>query len=123
LEVYQQSDDLARERAEKMAVEEIKGYLRYRYNVDEIFSESGNNRNDYIIMIVIDITLYHLSSWLPKRMGNETRKERYEAAVKWLDKVQSGKIMPALPTVDTDTEIDSKNPIQWGSMPKSTYDY
>lgn len=36
-------------------------------------------------------------------MGSEIRKERYERAIKWLEGVQAGKIIPDLPlAIDSD---------------------
>ena len=85
--------------AERTAIEEIAGYLRTKYDVDAVFSGSGTARNQQIVTITCDIALYHLSASLPQMMGAEIRKERYDRAVKWLEGVQAGKIVPELPTV------------------------
>ena len=105
-----------------MAIEEIAGYLRSRYDTGLIFSAVGDNRNDVIVMHACDITLYHLVSWLPGKMGREIRKERYERAVKWLEEVQAGKVTPNLPTcTGEDGEEDINNPVKWGSGKSNTY--
>ena len=83
--------------AEREAQEEMAGYLRPKYDVNAIFSTEGNQRNSLIVMYLCDIALYHLSASLPQKMGSEIRKERYERAVKWLEGVQAGKIVPDLP--------------------------
>ena len=44
-----------------------------------------------------------MAASLPQKMGTEIRKERYDRAIKWLEGVQSGKIVPDLP-VSTDEE-------------------
>ena len=75
LTIFSQSTPKKREKAEKMAIEEIAGYLRSRYDTGLIFSAVGDNRNDVIVMHACDITLYHLVSWLPGKMGREIRKE------------------------------------------------
>ena len=122
LNVLQQSSPEKREKAERMACEEIAGYLRGRYDTDRVFSKQGDERNDVLVMRACDIALYHLSSWLPGKMGHEIRKERYEQAIKWLEGVQSGKIMPDLPTyTGEDGEEDANNPFKWGSEKKNTY--
>lgn len=124
LQVLQQCSDDKREKAERMACEEIAGYLRGRYDTEKLFAATGEDRNDVIVMRACDIALYHLSSWLPNKMGHEIRKERYEQAVKWLEGVQSGKIMPNLPTyTGEDGEEDVNNPMKWGSEEKNTYIY
>lgn len=122
LTIFSQSTPEKREKAEKMAIEEIAGYLRSRYDTGLIFSAVGDNRNDVIVMHACDITLYHLVSWLPGKMGREIRKERYERAVKWLEEVQAGKVTPDLPTcTGEDGEEDINNPVKWGSGKSNTY--
>lgn len=122
LTIFSQSTPEKREKAEKMAIEEIAGYLRSRYDTGLIFSAVGDNRNDVIVMHACDITLYHLVSWLPGKMGREIRKERYERAIKWLEEVQAGKVMPDLPTcTGEDGEEDINNPVKWGSGKSNTY--
>lgn len=122
LSVLQQSSEENRERAERMAIEEVSGYLRSRYDVEKVFSATGAERNDLVVMRTCDVALYHLSSWLPNKMGHDIRKERYELAVKWLEGVQAGKITPNLPTVTgEDGEEDINNPMKWGSEKKNVY--
>ena len=122
LTIFSQSTPEKREKAEKMAIEEIAGYLRSRYDTGLFFSAVGDNRNDVIVMHACDITLYHLTSWLPGKMGREIRKERYERAIKWLEEVQAGKVTPNLPTcTGEDGEEDINNPVKWGSGKSNTY--
>ncbi len=122
LKVLQQSSEEKRETAERMAIEEVSGFLRSRYDVKKVFAATGSERNDVVVMRTCDIALYHLSSWLPTKMGHEIRKERYELALKWLEGVQAGKITPDLPTVTGEGgEEDINNPMKWGSEKKNTY--
>lgn len=122
LSVLQQSSEENRERAERMAIEEVSGYLRSRYDVEKVFAATGAERNDLVVMRTCDVALYHLSSWLPNKMGHDIRKERYDLAVKWLEGVQAGKITPDLPTVTGEGgEEDINNPMKWGSEKKNVY--
>lgn len=124
LNILQQSTEQRREVAEKMACEEIAGYLRSRYDVEKVFSANGEERNNVIVMYACDVTLYHLVSWLPNKMGREVRKERYERAIKWLNDVQAGRISPDLPTCTGENgEVDILNPIKWGSSTKQEYNW
>ncbi len=124
LEIVQQADAGNRENAEKEAIEEVAGYLRSRYDVDAIFSATGEERNKVIVMRCCDVALYHLVSSRNQRQGMEIRKERYERAIKWLEDVQKGNIMPDLPTpVGPDGEQDILNPIRFGSERKNSYDW
>lgn len=103
--------------AEQEAQEEMTGYLRPKYDVAAIFSAEGTQRNPLIVMYLCDIALYHMSASLPQKMGSEIRKERYDRAIKWLEGVQAGKIVPELPlpvdengeTVYTGTLIYNSN--------------
>ena len=95
-DLIQQSDEENLRHAEEMAQEEMAGYLRPRYDVGRIFARRGTERNMQIVMFLCDITLYHLVSWLPQKMGYEIREIRYRRAIEWLQGVQSGK-NPCLP--------------------------
>ena len=87
------------------AQEEVAGYLRPKYDCDRIFAMEGEGRNRQLVMYVADIALYNMIASLPQRMGYDTRQERYERAIKWLEGVQSGKIVPDLPlATDEDGE-------------------
>lgn len=90
MQTVSQVDYRNREIAEAEAVEEISGYLRPRYDCERIFAAEGGERNRQMVMYACDIALYHMSASLPGRMGSEVRRERYERAVRWLEKVQSG---------------------------------
>ena len=119
-DLIQQSDEENRRRAEEMAREEMAGYLRPRYDVERIFARRGEQRNMQIVMFLCDITLYHLASWLPQKMGYEVREIRYRRAIEWLQGVQSGKIVPDL---DTPDDPDNSQPynLKWGSEQHSNY--
>lgn len=97
LKVISQVSAENRANAEAEAMEEIAGYLRPKYDTDAVFASEGDARNKLIVMYTADIALYHMSASMPQKMGSEVRKERYERAVKWLEGVQAGKVIPDLP--------------------------
>lgn len=117
LSVVTQADSANRANAEKEAIEEIAGYLRPQYDIETIFSAEGEERNPQIVMITCDIALYHLGASGSARMGMEMRKERYERAIKWLEGVQSGKIVPDLPMAE-DESGQTGSVLLYGSHPK-----
>lgn len=100
LKVVSQSSPENIANAEAEAVEEISGYLRPVYDTDAIFAAEGDDRNRLIVMYTADIVLYHLTASQPQKMGSEVRRERYERAVRWLEGVQAGRIVPDLPRAD-----------------------
>lgn len=99
---FSQADDSLQEAAVEEAIQEVAGYLRPVYDVDSIFAATGSDRNRFLVMIVVDAALYHLSASQPQKMGSEVRRERYERAIKWLEGVQAGRIDPGLPTAQSD---------------------
>lgn len=105
LKVVSQASQEVRDSAELQAIEEISSYLRPTYDTSAIFAAQGDARNRLIVMYTADIALYHMAAAMPQKMGTDVRKERYDRAVKWLEGVQAGKIVPDLPTpVDSSGE-------------------
>lgn len=101
------------------AQEEVAGYLRPKYDTEKIFAMEGNLRNRQIVMYTADIALYNMTASLPNRMGYETRQERYERAIKWLEGVQAGKIVPDLPilTDEIGNELSQGGVLAYGIGP------
>ncbi|WP_303030153.1 phage protein Gp36 family protein [uncultured Duncaniella sp.] len=122
LKVVSQSSPENIANAEAEAIEEISGYLRPVYDTAAIFAATGNDRNRLIVMYTADIVLYHLTASQPQKMGSEIRKERYERAVKWLEGVQAGRIVPDLPlTVSDDGSAGFGT--SYHSFPKLRHDW
>jgi phage gp36-like protein len=121
-DIVEQSDAGLRQKAENTAIEEMKGYFRSRYDVDSIFSpdQEPDARNAVIVLFCMDITLYHLHSSVPTRLIPELRVKRYDDAVRWLDKVQVGKVNPGLPLI---SELDPGAPIRFNSNEKMINDW
>lgn len=117
--VISQADPDTVANAELEAVEEMSGYLRPVYDTEAIFSAAGNDRNRLVVMYTADIALYHLSAALPQKMGSEIRKERYDRAIKWLEGVQSGRIVPDLPLVEDTDGNGAAIGISFHSAPKT----
>ncbi len=130
LTVVNQSTPANLDLAETYAMEEAAGYLRNRYLPDVAFAATGADRNPMLVMIVADIALYHLVSWLPKRIGFEIRELRYNRAIQWLKDVQGGKTSPDLPTSSTTTDEDgnttttnANEPLRHNCWNKNNYMY
>lgn len=124
LDVIQQSDEEIRQRAEAYAIEEISSYLRARYDMSAAFAVTGDDRNKQLVMMTVDVALYHLMAWLPKRMGFEIREIRYNSVIKTLVDVHN-KLQMNLPTyTDPVTgETDTGNPVKYGSWKKNRNDW
>ncbi len=120
-DLIQQSEEANRLKAEEMAMEEMAGYLRPKYNISKIFARRGEERNMHLVMTLCDMALYHLVSWLPSKMGYEIREIRYKRAIEWLEGVQKGKIVPDLDlAVDEDGETGASE-IRYGGEKRNNY--
>lgn len=122
LAIISQSSETNKNRAVRMSIDEITAYLSSRYNCKKIFNATGEERNNVVLMYVMDCALYHMCSWLPQRMGIEIRKERYERVLEWLEKVNKGILNPSLPSNLEDDEgniNEDKLSVTWHSLPKN----
>lgn len=77
---------------EDRAIAEMKGYLNKSYDVEAIFSATGNDRNQLILMMAIDIAVYHIYCQHNPYKMSEIRKVRYDRAIEWLKGVMKGDI-------------------------------
>lgn len=123
LKVVSQISAENRANAETEAVEEIAGYLRPKYDAGAVFSASGTQRNKLVVMYTCDIAIYHMTASTPQKMGMEIRKERYERAIKWLEGVQAGKIVPDLPLAIDEYGETIGLPMKYGSQKKQRYNW
>lgn len=105
-------DDPKLLQAERAAVGQMKQHMTDRIDVDTIFSKIDDERDDFIIMTLIDMALYHLYAGSAPRDIPEHRSTRYEDALKWLRKVQNGAVadLPTLEEYEGEIRIFSKTP-------------
>ncbi len=99
-------DDNKIQQVDSFAVEFISGYLRSRYDVAAIFNATGEDRNPVIVMYAVDIAIYQLHHLINPRKLPELRKERFELAQDWLQRVSKQLINPELPLHATPDQID-----------------
>jgi hypothetical protein len=84
----------------------------------------GDNRNQQIVLYLLDITLNHLHSRINPRNIPDLRKERYDGnnalqtggAIGWLKRVSSGDITADLPQIMPQQGMS----IRWGNSDGST---
>lgn len=113
-------DESIVEICEDRAIAEMRGYLSARYDVDAIFSAEEDARNQLVLMMAIDIAVYHIFSIHNPQKMSQIRKDRYERAVEWLKQVAAFKITidgaPKLP----EEEQKQNSPWLMSSNPKRT---
>lgn len=117
LKVLSQASQDIRDNAEREALEEMAGYLRPKFDVPSIFSAGGDQRNRLVVLYAADIALYHMSAALPQKMGSEVRRERYERAIRWLEGVQAGRVVPDLPQAVPQDGAPAASAFLFGSQP------
>jgi phage gp36-like protein len=88
--------------ATRMATDQITQYIGGKYDCKTIFAQTGEDRDHFIVMITIDILLYHLWSKRAPRKIPEYRSTRYQDALDWLKAVGSGELQSALPQLPPD---------------------
>ena len=93
---------------EDRAIEEMRGYLDKFYDTDTIFSATGADRNQLVLMMTLDIAIYHIYCQHNPYKMSEIRKERYNRAVEWLKAVAAGKITIAdAPRLPEETQAEN----------------
>ena len=119
------ASSITKEAAIEMAKSQAADYLHTKYDTEALFAKEGAERHKTLLMYVIDMCLYHLHAGLSGRNIPELRQKRYDDAIKWLEKVNTGKIAPKdFPQPDDDPNDNA--PGIWGmidSLPKFNSSY
>lgn len=86
------SDSQIVEICEDRAVSEMRSYLSKFYDCDMIFSQTGADRHPLVLMMAIDIAVYHIFCLHNPYKMSQMRKDRYDRAVEWLKAVSKGDV-------------------------------
>ena len=118
LDALVRDDETLVEICEDRAIAEMRGYLSKRYDCNAIFSTTGKKRNQLILMMVIDIAVYHIFCIHNPQKLSQVRTDRYERAVEWMKAVASEEVSidgaPLLP----EEERAKKAELMFKSNPK-----
>lgn len=91
--------------AESIAL--MTSYLSRRYDVENIFNKTGNDRNKNIVKRLKDIIIYEIYERYTKEQ-NEVAARRYNEAMKWLESINSGEFADGtLPELTADLTNDN----------------
>lgn len=96
---------------------EAEGYLN-AYDILTIFSATGAARHPTLLLYTKDIAVWHYIQLANPAVEMELRKYRYEQAIEWLGKVQSGKTNPSLPYPAEPPAAEANNYIKYGGFDK-----
>ena len=92
LDALTRDDASVVEICEDRAIAEMRCYLSGRYDCDRLFSASGDKSNQLVLMMVIDIAVYHIFCIHNPQKLSQIRKDRYERAVEWMKAVAKAAI-------------------------------
>lgn len=120
LDALTREDDSLVEICEDRAIAEMRGYLAVRYDVDALFSAEGKERNPLVLMMAIDIAVYHLFCIHNPQKMSQIRKDRYERAIEWLKQVAAFKITIDGAPLPPEEERRQSSPWLMNSNPKRT---
>lgn len=84
-------------RAETTAKHQMQQYIGKRYDLAKVFEMMP--RDEFIVTILIDMTLYHLYSQTGSSDLSKHRSIRYQDALDWLKDVGNGSIPADLPLI------------------------
>lgn len=87
LDALTRSDESVVEICEDRAIAEMRCYLSKRYDCDRIFAAVGDDRLQLVLMMVIDIAVYHIFSIHNPQKLSQLRRDRYDRAVEWMKAV------------------------------------
>ena len=87
LDSLTRADESSVEICEDRAIAEMRCYLSKRYDCDRIFAATGADRLQLVLMMVIDIAVYHIFCVHNPQKLSQLRKERYDRAVEWMKAV------------------------------------
>ena len=103
---------------EDRAVAEMRSYLSKRYDCDAIFSAEEGDRHPLILMMAIDITVYHIFCIHNPQKLSQVRKDRYERAVEWLKAVSREEVSIDGAPLLTEDERAARAAVMFKSNPK-----
>lgn len=101
---------------EDRAIAEMRGYLSGRYDCDRLFSAGDGSadalasRNQLVLMMALDIAIYHIFSIHNPVKLSQLRKDRYERAIEWLKAVAAGTVsIDGAPLAPEDRQIAAQS--------------
>ena len=118
LDALIREDEMLLEICEDRAVAEMRSYLSKRYDCDAIFAAEGDDRHPLILMMVLDIAVYHIFCIHNPQKLSQVRKDRYERAVAWMKAVAREEISVEGAPLLSDEDRAGKSPLMFKSNPK-----
>jgi len=100
------NSDTSQNAAEMRAQSQIESYLKPRYDVVQIFTTYGDDRNYDIVTKMTHIVLYILHKPLTPNQVPKHIIDDYTETIRWLEHVRQLKLSPDLPLLEVDDNGD-----------------
>ena len=100
LDALTRNDDAIVEICEDRAIAEMRGYLSGHYDCDKLFAATGDERNQLVLMMALDIAIYHIFTIHNPQKLSQMRKDRYDRAVEWPIAVKKGMSVDGAPELE-----------------------
>lgn len=91
LDALVRQDESIIEIIEDQSIALMRSYLNSRYDCDKVFAATGTDRNNLILMMALDISVYNIFCVHNPQKMSQITKDRYERAIVWLKEVGAGK--------------------------------
>ena len=102
---------------EDRTLSEMRSFLSIRYNCDKLFGATGTDRIQVVLMMALDIAIYHIFCIHNPQKLSVMRRERYERAMTWLKEVNRGRatidgapLLPDETLADNSRFLTTSNP-------------
>lgn len=110
LDSLTREDESIVEICEDRAIEEMRSYMSGRYDCDAVFGATGTDRSQLVLMMAIDIAIYHIFSIHNPQKLSQIRRDRYERAVEWLKQISHGDIsVDGLPLAPEEEQVSHQD--------------
>lgn len=93
IDAIERDDHTKLETAIKASTLLAKGYMS-RFDKTALFSATGEDRDEMLLMLLKDLTIWNFIIIANPNISIEYHQVRYEQAIKTLEKIQSGKLVP-----------------------------
>ncbi|MDR2361582.1 MAG: DUF1320 domain-containing protein [Prevotellaceae bacterium] len=93
---------------------EVRSYLAALYDVNAIFAATGTDRNPLLMELTKNIAVWYIVRLSNVDLIYQHAKERYDAAIEWLNRVADGKLSPELPAAPV-ADDPTGSGVSWGS--------
>ncbi len=100
------------------SIAEVKSYLATRYNVAEIFSAEGEDREPLIVEFVKTIAVWRIIKLANVDILYDKYRELYNDTISYLTKVSEGSLVLDLPKIKNESGEVEGGTLQISSHPK-----